>query len=399
MKQLGLFLFVLLNTANLQVTNSGCKKPSFSRFSIWLAIKSLFLKMQKTASYLVSKNLKTLLSVRTAGERHINNLTNGITPKESVTNGIIVSSCCHAGQRVHNSNVISAFTVRTVFNLAKRFLHVETKKLKQVSLWLLFGIGLSELRVGCWTLNTAFAKDFGIHGHTFEIQEPDLLKEMEGKLRQLEADGKLTEINKSFLKRTENSLTHPKAVEGITKAIEPREFFYDPSITVPYDLKDHEGRVFHKAGTRINPLESRSLPAPLIFIDGSDEAQVAWIENLYLKTSLKKQTYPKIILTSGSPFELMNQWQDNPEQAELDQQIEFEQRYSDQDTSKQDNTTKAQLSQDNFGQAHPLYFDQGGRLTEKFGIRHVPAVVVQDGLKLKISEIVIDEQIIEVNKP
>lgn len=205
-----------------------------------------------------------------------------------------------------------------------------------------------------WTLSTAKAKDFGVHGHTFEIQEPDLLKEMESKLKRLEADGKLAELNKSFLKRAENALAHPKSVAGITKAIEPREFFYDPSITVPYDLKDHDGTVFHKAGTRINPLEFHSLPAPLVFIDGEDKAQVSWTQNTYIKTN----QHPKIILTSGSPFELMKQWQ-----AEL------------------------------------VYFDQGGTLTSKLGIRHVPVVVVQAGLKLKISEIVVEEQSIEGEKP
>ena len=35
---------------------------------------------------------------------------------------------------------------------------------------------------------------------------------------------------------------------------------------------------------------------------------------------------------------------------------------------------------------------RGGKLTHKSGIHHVPAVVVQEGLKLKISEIVVQEE-------
>lgn len=240
--------------------------------------------------------------------------------------------------------------------------------MKPIAFLLLF------LNTEYWTLSTAEAKDFGVHGHTFVIQEPDLLQEMERKLKQLQADGKLADINKTFLKSAENTLTHPKPVTGITKAMEPREFFYDPSILVPYDLKDHEGRVFHKAGTRINPLEFHSLPAPLIFIDGEDKAQVSWTKNTYIKENQR----PKIILTSGSPFELMKQWQ-----AELDQS------YSSQDNSGRNNFVEAQL----------VYFDQGGILTSKLGIRHVPAVVVQAGLKLKISEIVVGEKVLKEDKP
>lgn len=201
------------------------------------------------------------------------------------------------------------------------------------------------LNIEYWILNSATAKNFGVHGHTFEIEEPDLLKAMESKLKTLEATDKLAEINETFLKRAQAALSHPTPVAGITKVIEERTFTYDPSMMVPYDLKDHEGRPFHKAGTRINPLAFQSLPTELVFIDGSDKTQVAWAEKTYLKSSPP----PKIILTAGSPFQLMEQW------------------------------------------AQPVYFDQGGKITKKLGIRHVPAVVVQDGLKLKISEIVIEE--------
>jgi len=34
-----------------------------------------------------------------------------------------------------------------------------------------------------------------------------------------------------------------------------------------------------------------------------------------------------------------------------------------------------------------VYFDQNGELTTRFGITGSPAVVVQDGLRLKIDEI------------
>ncbi|HUX79818.1 MAG TPA: type-F conjugative transfer system protein TraW [Alphaproteobacteria bacterium] len=203
-------------------------------------------------------------------------------------------------------------------------------------------------------LNAAMAKgtragdtrvhDLGIHGHTFEIEEPDLLKQIEHKLQGLEQDGSLARHQSTLLKRATEAIRLPHPVAGITKAATSRTFYYDPSLIVSYDLKDNEGRVFHRAGTRFNPLTVRALSSPLIFIDGEDEAQMSWVES-----SLKTNSHPKIILTSGSPFALMEQWK------------------------------------------QPVYFDQGGKLTKKLNIKHVPAIVVQEALKLKVSEIALED--------
>jgi conjugal transfer pilus assembly protein TraW len=35
----------------------------------------------------------------------------------------------------------------------------------------------------------------------------------------------------------------------------------------------------------------------------------------------------------------------------------------------------------------PVYFDQSGLLTKKLGIHHVPALVTQEGMRLRIEEI------------
>jgi conjugal transfer pilus assembly protein TraW len=199
-------------------------------------------------------------------------------------------------------------------------------------------------------LNTAKATDLGIHGHTFEIAEPDLLKQLEHKLQSLDKDGSLARHQESLLKRAKDAIRLPQPVAGITKATRSRTFYYDPSLIVPYDLKDHLGRIFHKAGTRFNPLTLRALSSPLIFIDGEDEAQVSWTRVSWTEqTHLKTNQQPKVILTSGSPFVLMEQWK------------------------------------------LPVYFDQAGKITKKLNIKHVPAIVVQEGLRLKISEIALED--------
>ena len=110
--------------------------------------------------------------------------------------------------------------------------------------------------------------NLGVHGHTFEIAEPDLLKQITDGAKQLD--------QQQLIAKTRDSISRPQPVVGITKATENRVFYYDPSIIVPLDLKDHTGRIFHKAGTKINPLSYRSLSKFIIFVDGDDEAQIKW---------------------------------------------------------------------------------------------------------------------------
>lgn len=191
----------------------------------------------------------------------------------------------------------------------------------------------------------AGARDFATHGHSFEILEPDLLKQIEHKLKALNEDGTLAEHKMRLMQKAKKSVLKPQGVKGMTKAVEDRTFTYDPSLLVPYDLKDHKGRVFHKAGTRVNPLQYKSLSSALVFLDGEDLTQVAWAESIQAKQT------SKVILTSGAPFQLMEKWK------------------------------------------VPVYFDQGGTLTKKLGIRHVPALVVQEGMRLKISEIALKEDV------
>jgi len=189
----------------------------------------------------------------------------------------------------------------------------------------------------------ALAKDLGIHGVTFEIREKNLLDEIQEKLQEAKKDGRLDKFQNSVKKQTLDQVNNPKAVAGITKATESREWIFDPSISWPDDLRDQNGKVFYRAGTKVNPLDKISLTRALIFIDGSDEEQVDWA----LKQYSSRKGKAKIILVKGRIIDLMR-------------------------------TKKVRL-----------YFDQNGLLTKKFSIRAVPAFVEQEGKMLKVKEVAI----------
>lgn len=187
------------------------------------------------------------------------------------------------------------------------------------------------------------ARDLGTFGETFPILEENLLVFIQGKLSILQSSGELEKHQKLIREKVVKKIERPEAVEGLTRTKEFREFYYDPSITVPYDLKDHNGIVFHKAGTTINPLDSHHLKQPLLFIDADDSEQVNWVRNV-------KDSLSKIILVKGAPFELMKILES------------------------------------------PVYFDQGGTIVKKLGIKQVPARVQQDDKKLLITEVLLEEK-------
>lgn len=189
------------------------------------------------------------------------------------------------------------------------------------------------------------AKDYGVHGHTFSVEENDLLQVIQSRLNVLEESGDLERHKQEFTQRTQKRLRNPKAVEGIHKATQDRTYYYDPSLIVPYDLKDQEGTIFQRAGTIVSPLGTKPMRTTLVFIQGEDLDQVNWAA----KTYLHEEKRVKIILVSGSPFDLMEAWD------------------------------------------RPVYFDQVGIITKKLGIDAVPAIVEQEGLRLKISQIKIQE--------
>ncbi len=216
--------------------------------------------------------------------------------------------------------------------------------LKHICFFFAFLITDYCLRQSC-ILSTAQAKSLGTHGAIAPIEEVDPIQIILQKLKVMETSGELKKRNVELQKKARASVERPKPVEGITRATISRTFIFDPTYIVKEDLYDHQGRVFSKKGSRINPLENISLFQNLVFFDGDDEEQLAWVKDQLAKNTEIKPI--RLILVRGAPLKLA-------EELEI-----------------------------------PVYFDQGGILTTKLGITHVPAFVSQVNLHLKIEEIVL----------
>jgi len=195
------------------------------------------------------------------------------------------------------------------------------------------------LLVGWPVISSLRAADYGQMGQTFPIIETDLLTTIETRLRTLEANGGIERMQRQMQEQAVASVRRPKPVDGMTPATRPREWLFDPSIVAQDDIVDAKGNLIAARGTRVNPLDIVQLSQALVFVDGDNAAELAWAVKTW------SDARAKIIFVSGSPFDAMKPWQ------------------------------------------RRFYFDQGGTLTSKFGIRHTPAVVSAAGANLKISEV------------
>ena len=188
----------------------------------------------------------------------------------------------------------------------------------------------------------ASAKDLGVRGATWPVTEPDLLAQIEARLVEMERSGALALLEAEARARARRGLEEPDPAPGIAPAREQRSRLFDPAITVARDIRTPDGVLIAGAGTRVNPLESVTLARDVLFVDGRREAEIAW--------ALAHDRPAKIVLLAGRPLELMRQYR------------------------------------------RPFFFDQGGRLAARFGIAATPSLVAQDGTRLRITEIPVEDR-------
>ena len=186
------------------------------------------------------------------------------------------------------------------------------------------------------------AKDLGVRGATWAVAEPDLLAQIEARLLEMERTGALARLEAEARADARRRLEEPKPVSGIAPAREERSRLWDPAITVARDIRTPDGALIVAAGTRANPLERMTLARDLLFVDGRREAEIAW--------ALGHERPAKIVLLAGRPLDLMRQ------------------------------------------RRRPFFFDQGGRLTARFGIAATPSLVEQAGSQLRITEIPVGDR-------
>jgi conjugal transfer pilus assembly protein TraW len=189
----------------------------------------------------------------------------------------------------------------------------------------------------------ARAENLGKLGPTYPIAERNLLDHILSQLREKERNGELQKYEQLARERATQSVNSPKPVAGLTTASSARTFYFDPTFVLDRNVVDERGNLLFPAGTRKNPLEVVGLSKRLLFFDARDSRQVARARELIDFY----QGRVKPILVGGSYIDLMKSWK------------------------------------------FRVFYDQEGVLVRKFGIAAVPAIVSQEGQRLRIDEVVL----------
>ncbi len=187
----------------------------------------------------------------------------------------------------------------------------------------------------------SFGAELGVVGPTYEIAEPDLIDVIQTRLKQMETSGDLARKQAEYRDKVVGGIEAPKAVPGVKTTEAPRTYHVDPTLTVDRDIRNAEGAMLFARGVKVNPLDHVSLTRKLLFCDARDSRQVAFARRRLDDLSGKS----KPILVAGEPLKLMRAWKQT------------------------------------------VYYDQGGSLVRRLGIRQVPAIVSQDGKRLRIDEV------------
>ncbi len=188
---------------------------------------------------------------------------------------------------------------------------------------------------------SAHAEDLGTIGPTYEITERDLIEVIKDKFRRMEKTGELARMQEDYKRRVIDTIEHPKPVPSIAAVRTARTFYLDPTWTLDRNVVDEQGNVLFPAGTRVNPFDFDRLSTTLLFFDARDKKQVAFAKRFMAESKLPV----KPILIAGAPLKLMREWK------------------------------------------REVFYDQGGALSKRFSIAQSPAVVTQEGKRLRVDEV------------
>jgi conjugal transfer pilus assembly protein TraW len=178
-------------------------------------------------------------------------------------------------------------------------------------------------------------KDLGTTGATYAIVEKDALREIEDRAKEINW---ATAFDRT---KTEESIKnyHPEGMEAIPIAGKDRIFSVDMTYTLDFDIPDGKGGIIYPRGYRFNPLDYVFLPNILVVIDGADARQIKWFQ----MSSYAKDIRVMLLLSGGSYQTVMEKLK------------------------------------------RPVFY-ANGKITTKFQLKAVPAIIVQKGTVMEVRE-------------
>jgi len=181
----------------------------------------------------------------------------------------------------------------------------------------------------------ASGKDLGIHGKLYEIKEEDILSYVRRKAGEID----MRALRESMEKKLDESYARHSLVSlDVPSATEERVRYVDPSVKVRNPLYDHTGKMIFPAGV-VNPLDHVRLSKSILILR-EDQVQRALAE------TDKRGEKPILLLTEG-------------------------------DIRKASSL------------ASQMIYKASPSMLKSLGIEKVPSLVTQEGMKLRVKEMIL----------
>ena len=150
------------------------------------------------------------------------------------------------------------------------------------------------LIVGLLPASLAYGKNLGTIGMTYPIVEPDLVEEIKASIDYEKLAKVMEEHRQNY---------QAKDIYALPTVKRDRTFFVDMTYTLDHDIANENGEIMYQRGLTWNPLDYVSLPGGLVVINSEDAKQVEWFE----KSPYNKNRQIKLLISAGFAAPLIKQ--------------------------------------------------------------------------------------------
>jgi len=174
--------------------------------------------------------------------------------------------------------------------------------------------------------------DLGVVGAVYPVVEPDILKE----LHQRAVKHGLTK--KQILQKV--NVYQPVDIHNLPRAKKDKSFLADMTYSLTKDYRDQSGKIVYPKGYTFNPLDYISFSGGMVIINAADPEQTMWFKN----SPYFNNHSARLLISDGYAFPLTKKFK------------------------------------------RPVFY-LTKQIAQRLKVRHVPAVIVQQGKKLLVHEV------------
>ena len=147
---------------------------------------------------------------------------------------------------------------------------------------------------GFFIADFSFAVVVGKFGSTYQIKERDAYEEILEKARTVNKNYLVSLLKKSLMDKFEVSKVKVKKAEETTTRRHVLNY------TLPFDIKDHNGRIIYPKGYSFNPLDYVKIPFVVVFFDGTSGKELEWLK----KSGFLKRPDTMLVAVKGNIYDL-----------------------------------------------------------------------------------------------